>query len=335
LDVVASVIKALAPHFGAYAIYNTDDYDILIVATRGSELPIPDDRIFQSPLLRTELNRIGVQGIADLRLRKIGDNRTIGPLLQSRSAPPNSDFFPFVDLNAPRLRFMQANAADLHKLTFMPMPFLELLAGGGELRGPTIEPSANSALVRDNSVRRALAIRRAIMGGALKDLDPLTASYVMLIDAGRDGCADAGAQNAWKMAVRNISDNTAAYLSAAELEAIWNRITSSPCYRAAAAEQKMWVDLFAAIARRNSSDIVKYGNDLLGSLASITETDLAYLTTITAAAYIQMDQIAQAQSLLQEQSKRLNRPESYWFPVLDLLALTQSRGRGAPAPGGH
>jgi spermidine synthase len=324
LGIVASVIKALAPHFGAYAIYNSNDSDILIIATRGAELPIPDDRIFQQPLLRTELNRIGIQGVDDIRLRKIGDNHTIGPLLQSMSAPPNSDFFPFVDLNAPRLRFMDANASELPKLTDMRMPFLEFLAGSGVTRRLTIDPSANSTLSRDHSVRSALAIRRAILDGALKNLEPSIASYVMLIDTGRDGCSDAGAQNAWKMAVRNISDRTAAYLSAAELEPIWNRITSSPCYRAAAVEQKSWVDLFAAIARRNSSDIVRFGNDLLGLPAPITQDDLAYLTTVTAAAYIQMDRIAEARSLLEGQSKKLDRSESYWFPLVNLLELTQS-----------
>jgi spermidine synthase len=335
VGVIASVIKALAPHFGAYAIYNSNDSDILIVATRGAKLPIPDDLIFKSPLLRTELNRIGIQAIGDIRLRKIGDNLTIGPVLQSMSSPPNSDFFPFIDLNAPRLRFMSANASELPKLTVMPIPFLEMLAGGDATRGPTIEPSANSTLVRDRSVRVAIAIRRAILDGALKDLDPSIASSVLLIDAGRDGCADPGAQSTWKMAARNISDSTAAYLSAGELEPIWNRITSSPCYRAATVEQKTWVDLFAAIARRNSTDIVRFGNDLLGSPTPITEADLAYLTTVTAVAYIHMDQIAQARSLMEKQSKNLNQSESYWFPLVSLLALTQSGRQGAGGPDGH
>ena len=335
VGVIASVIKALAPHFGAYAIYNSDDSDILIIATRGAELPIPDSRIFQSPLLRTELQRIGIEGIDGIRLRKIGDNRTIGPLLQSMSSPPNSDFFPFIDLNAPRLRFMGANASELPKLTVMQIPFHELLAGGDVPRGPTIEPSANSTLVRDRSVRKALAIRRAALDGAVKDLDPPTASYVMIVDASADRCSDAGVQNAWKAAVRNVSDLTAAYLNAVELEPVWNKITSSPCYRAAASEQKAWVDMFGAIARRNATDIVKFGNYLLGSPTPITEDDLAYLTTITAAAYIQMHQIEQARSLLQEQTKKLNRLESYWFPLANLLALTQPDARGAPTSGGH
>jgi len=324
LGIVASVIKALAPHFGAYAIYNSNDSDILIIATRSPQLPIPDDRIFQSPLLRTELNRIGVQGIDDIRLRKIGDNRTIGPLLRSMSPPPNSDFFPFIDLNAPRLRFMDANASELPKLTAMQMPFLEMLEGVGVTRGPTVEPSANSKLSRDYSVRLALAIRRAILDGSLRNLEPAIASDVMLIDTGQDRCADAGAQSAWRMAARNISDRTAAYLNAGELEPIWNKVTSSPCYRTAAAVPKKWVDLFAAIARRNSIDTVRFGNDLIGSLTPISQSDLAYLTTVTAAAYIQLGQIAQAHDLLEEQSKKLDRSESYWFPLVNLMTLTQS-----------
>ena len=335
VGIIASVIKALAPHFGAYAIYNSNDSDIVIIATRGANLATPDKRIFESPLLRTELKRIGIERIDDIRLRKIGDNHTIGPLLQSMSTPPNSDFFPFIDLNAPRLRFIGANASELPTLTVMQMPFQEFLASIDLPRGPTIEPSPNSTLHRDYLVRKALAIRRAVLDGVIRDLDPPIASYVMLIDASAEKCTDAGTQNAWKTAVRNVSDLTAAYLNAAELEGIWNRITSSPCYRAAAAEQKTWVDLFGAIARRNSSDIVEFGNDLLRSPTPITEDDLAYLTTITAAAYIRMDQIEHARSLLREQTKKLNRSESYWFPLANLLALTQSDARGAPASGGQ
>jgi spermidine synthase len=334
VGIVASVIKAMAPHFGAYAIYNSDDYDILIIATRGANLPIPDDRLFQSPLLRTELNRIGIQGIDDIRLRKIGDNLTIGPLLQSMPAPPNSDFFPFVDLNAPRMLYMGANATELNGLTDMPIPFLEFIAGGGGSRAATTEPSANSSLVRDKSVRNALAIRRAMLDGNYKDLSSSAASYVMLIATSRDGCTDVGAQNAWRTAARNISDLTAAYLNAGELEPIWNKITSSPCYQTAATEEKMWVDLFAAIARRSSSDMVRYGTELLASRTPISQGDLAYLSTVTAAGYVQMGQIAQGRSLLQEQLKKLSGLGPYEFPVLDLLALTRPGRRVALAPGG-
>jgi len=322
LGVIASIIKALAPHFGAYAFYNTNDSDILIVATRAPALPIPDDRIFQSPQLRAELDRIGIQGIADIRLRKIGDNRTIGPLLQQIKTPPNSDFFPFVDLNAPRLRFMSAHALELTGLTSLPIPFVELFDGGAP-RDPTIEPSANSRLIRDGMVRKALAIRNSALDGSFGNLDAASARSLMLIDAGRDGCNDPGVQNTWRIAVQNISDLTAAYLNPAELEEIWKRITSSPCYRsAAAAEQRRWVDLLWAVSRRNAPEVAILGTDLLGRQNS--PADLTYLATVTAAAYIQMGQIAPAHHLLQEQWSRIDHPGLYHLALVNLLALTQT-----------
>ena len=325
IGVVASVIKALAPHFGAYALYNTDDLDILIIATRGAALRTPDDQLLQSPQLRAELNRVGIQSVADFKSRKIGDNLTIGPLLRTILVPPNSDFFPFVDLIAPRLRYMRENAIELPALTVMPIPFLELLDGAAP-RGPTVEPAAHSALFRDRLVRRALEIRRAVSSGSLNNLDPLSARYVWLIDTSRERCAAKIAQNAWKSAVRNINDVTAAYLNPAELEEIWNKVISSPCYRYVTGEHKAWADLLAAIAHRNAPEIVKLGTELLEPRTSNSDDDLAYLTTVTAAAHVRMGEIAQARSLLQAQWRRFNHAGQFDLALRELLALTRSAG---------
>jgi spermidine synthase len=325
IGVVASVMKALAPHFGAYALYNTDDLDIMIIATRGAALRTPDDRLLQSPQLRAELKRVGIQSVADFRLRKIGDNLTIGPLLQMIPVPQNSDFFPFVDLNAPRLRYMQENAIELPALTVLPIPFLELLDGAAP-RGPTVEPAANSALFRDRLVRRALEIRRAVSSGSLDNLDPQSASYLWRIDMSRDRCAAKEAQNTWRSAVRNISDDTAAYLNPTELAEFWNKVMSSPCYRDVPGEHKTWAELLAAISQRNAPEIVKRGTELLGSHPSNSEDDLAYLTTVTVAAHIRMGEIAQARGLLQTQWRRFNHAGQFDFALRDLLALTRSAG---------
>ena len=326
IGVVASVIKALAPHFGAYALYNTDDLDILIVATRGATLRTPDDRLLQSPQLRAELERVGIQSVADIELRKIGDNRTIGPLLQTIPVPPNSDFFPFVDLNAARLRYMRQSAIELPALTVLPIPFLELLDGAAP-RGPTVEPAANSALFRDRLVRRALEIRRAVSSGSLDILDPQSATYLSRIDMSRDRCATKEAQNDWKNAVRNISDDTAAYLNPTELEEFWTKVMASPCYRDVPGGHKTWADLLAAIAQRNAPQIVKFGTELLGPDRSNSEEELAYLTTVTAAAYVRMGEIAQARSLLQAQWRRFNHAGQFNLALRDLQALTQADRR--------
>jgi spermidine synthase len=320
--VLASVMKALAPHFGAYALYNTDDSDILIVATRGAALPNPDDRLLQSPQLRTALAHIGVQSAAEIELRKIGDNVTIGPLLQSIPVPPNSDFFPFVDLNAPRLRYMRQDARELPALTLLPVPFLELLEGSAA-RGPTVEPSPDSPIVRDRLVRRALAIRAAVASDSMDNLDPVSASYLSHIDLSAQRCADKDGQKTWSDAIRNISDDTAAYLNALELQPLWNKVKASACYRNASGEDKAWADLLAAISQRDAPQIVKFGSELIGPQTPDAENQLAYLITVTAAAYLHMGQAAEARSLLQAQVGRIRHPGQFDLALRDLVAQTR------------
>jgi hypothetical protein len=244
-------------------------------------------------------------------------------LLQTIPVPPNSDFFPYVDLNAARLRYMGENAIELPALTVLPIPFLELLDDSAP-RGPTAEPAANSALFRDRLVRRALEIRLAVFSGSLNKLDPLSATYLSRIDMSRDRCAAKEGLDAWKTAVRNISDDTAAFLNPLELEEIWNKVMSSPCYRDVTGEHKTWADLLAAISHRNAPEIVKLGTELLGSHTSHSEDDLAYLTTVTVAAQVRMGDLAQARSLLQAQWHRFNHAGQFDLALRDLAALTRS-----------
>jgi predicted membrane-bound spermidine synthase len=323
IEVMASVIKALAPHFGAYALYNTDDLNILIVATRGAALPVPRDDLLQSPQLRTELERIGVQSVADIRSRMIGDNTTLGPLLQSIQVPANSDYYPFVDLNAPRLRYLGANALELPALTVLPLPFAELIDGAVR-REPTAEPAANSSLVRDRFVQRAVAIRDAVASGSLDGLDPFSARYLWLIDTRAEQCAQKQTQQDWEEAARNISDYTVAYLNASELREIWKKVLSSPCYREVPEEERDWADLYAAIAQRDAAQIVKLGSALIAKQPT-SEDDLSYLTTVTAAAYVRLGEDDRAHSLLQAQWPRLKHAGQFDLALRDLLALT-----GAP-----
>ena len=326
LSMLASVIKALAPHFGAYALYNVDDLDVLIIATKGASLGTPDERLLQSPALRAELERIGVQSIADIESRKIGDDRTMGPVLEAVAVPPNSDFYPFVDLNAPRLRYLRANAMELPALTVLPIPFLEMI-GGAAPSGATLEPSASSGVVRDRLVQRALDIRRALMSGTAEDLDPATARYLWLLGTAANDCTAPPARSAWQDAVRNISDDTAPYLNPAELEAVWSRVESSPCYRDATGTDKTWVDLWAAIARRDSPAIAGLGASLLAPPSAGSDSERAYLTTVTAAADVSMGEDARAQTLLEAEWGRFDHTGQFAFALRELRALTQSSTR--------
>lgn len=329
IGVLASIIKALAPHFGAYTLYNVDDLDVLIVATRGTALGTPDDELLRAPLLRAELERVGIRSEADFQARKLGDNRTLGPVFESLPVPANSDFYPFVDLHAPRSRYLNENAMELPALTLLPIPFLELI-DESKPRAATLDPSLSSVVVRDRFVLRALDIRRALASGSLDNLDPITARYLWLVGTGREACAAAPAQAAWADAVRNLSDETAAYLNAAELEQLWASILSSPCYAEVGSEQDAWVNLFAAIAQRDAAGIVRLGTRLLAPLSAHSDGERAYLTTVTAAAYVNLGESVQARELLVAQRSRLNHAGPFDLALRDLRALTDPKVSSLP-----
>ena len=311
------------PHFGAYALYNLNDLDILIVATRAAALPVATGRCSNGrgcarSSTGSEYSRSRPE------IATIGDDRTIGPLFNALPVPVNSDFFPFVDLNAPRLRFMSNNALELPRLTSLSIPLLDLLRPDSPV-GATLEPSHHSYLNRDDQVRRALAIRRALSSGRLDDLNAVGAITLLLVRTSGDKCADPRVQNAWTTAARNIGAMTATYLNPSELADVWSSVKSTPCYRDANGQHRAWADLFAAVSARNAAEIVTLGTRLVESPVSLSQDDLTYLTTVMAAAYIRLGEMPQARSLLAAQWSRLDHAGEFALALRELGALALTR----------
>jgi spermidine synthase len=320
IGIVSSIVKALSRHFSAYAIYNTNDFDILIVATRGAALTAPSEQILQWPGMRAELERIGVQSVAELQSRLIGDNRMVEPLLSAVPAPVNSDFFPYVDLNAPRMRFLHHDANELPGLTLLSIPFVDLLRNGSS-DGPTLEPLQQSLLARDARVRRALALRQSLLNGRLEGLGAVSAIDVMILRTSAAQCTEPQAQDAWKVAARNVGAMTASYLSPTELTDVWSSVRSTPCYRDASGPHKVWADVLAAVAARNAAEIVRIGAPLLASGSALSKDERTYLTTVLATGYVRLGQLPQARELLVSHWNQLDHAGEFGLSLTELLAL--------------
>jgi len=55
-------------------------------------------------LLEAALARIGVNGVQDLEVRRVGDRKSWQGLSRAVPMPVNSDYFPILDQNAARTR---------------------------------------------------------------------------------------------------------------------------------------------------------------------------------------------------------------------------------------
>jgi spermidine synthase len=113
---VLGVIAALAQHFPTYSIFQLSSRDILIVASAGTTLAEPDWSIFQSPGIVQDIRRIWPITPRTMDALRLADNRVLEPLLRS-NALPNSDFYPTLDLNAERTRYMKSQATGLAGLS--------------------------------------------------------------------------------------------------------------------------------------------------------------------------------------------------------------------------
>ena len=109
-DLMVSILKAMGPHFRDYAVYSLGNGDGIVVATATTMLPRPDfQRIFFGDM-GDEVRRIGYQAPFDVALAQIATRETLANLVNRSAAPANSDFYPYVDLNAVRARFKREEA---------------------------------------------------------------------------------------------------------------------------------------------------------------------------------------------------------------------------------
>ena len=121
---IGSVIQALNAVFPDYRIYNTDDANILIVASIDDTLRDPDRSIFEQAGIKQELARVGVDSIDDISIRFVGNKQTLGTLFRDSVAPVNSDYYPFLSYRAPISFYKREHATEIRSLHTAPLPVL-------------------------------------------------------------------------------------------------------------------------------------------------------------------------------------------------------------------
>ena len=106
---VLSILSAIHQSFPSYRIFVTGQADLLVVAGKRSALPSPDWSVFTRAPVTQDLCAFLPFTPATLDATFLIDRAMLAPLLDARQ-PPNSDYFPVLDLGAERARFLQANA---------------------------------------------------------------------------------------------------------------------------------------------------------------------------------------------------------------------------------
>lgn len=125
---VLGVLAALSESFPTYSIYQVSNRDILIVATTRPALPTPDWSIFERfPGVASDLKRIWPVTSNTMNAIHIADQTSLQSLVHG--GIPNSDFYPTLDLNAERTRFMKSEAIGFAGLPLSRTNFVAMIDG--------------------------------------------------------------------------------------------------------------------------------------------------------------------------------------------------------------
>ncbi|MEP6494224.1 MAG: fused MFS/spermidine synthase [bacterium] len=124
---VLGVIAALSENFPNYSIFQISNRDILIVATAGT-LAAPDWSIFQYPEIAKDLRRVWPITPHTMETLRVADNHSLDPLVHSQGVA-NSDFYPTLDLNAERTRYMKSEAGGFAGLAGSRVNFAAMVDG--------------------------------------------------------------------------------------------------------------------------------------------------------------------------------------------------------------
>jgi spermidine synthase len=166
---LAQMVAALLTEFPDAEFYLTNFADLIVVGAKG-QLPKLHDHPWQQPELAKELRRVGLNGLGDLRVRRLGGAAALRVFVEHQRAKPHSDYFPTVALEAPRQRFRRNQALLLSQLVTSGLPVLNVLECATPLaRGEATEPTYYGQLARqrEDGLVAALAIAE---GSSVKEL---------------------------------------------------------------------------------------------------------------------------------------------------------------------
>ena len=232
LTLVSSVFQALAEHFNDYVVFNTSFGDILIIASNGSALDAFDPAILAEPKLQEQLQRVGLRSINDLKARRIGDKKLLHPLFLAAGAPINSDFFPYLSLNAPRSRYLGETAFALTELGEAPIPVLEMLDGHSRAsESPlTVTPDFLMTKFQQQARRFAEVLSTPTTATAMEDLGRAGFDLQLLMRELAVSAPQAPADKIVRAVLLNLASAVNPYLPASQLAPLWETLASQPGY---------------------------------------------------------------------------------------------------------
>ena len=265
---LASILNALGENFSDYEIYESNPGDLLVVAVAEGRVPRPGPLPLKERGFMEQLDRLGIARIEEISARSLGTKRQIEPLFAPLGAPVNSDFHPFVQLEAARARFEGSRAQGLQSLAVAPLPILEMTgdASRPHLKAPV--PDYVPALrIRRQSV--AVEIARLLSDRAadpLQSPEKLAGEIALVLKHPGALCADQPSKTAIEQ-LQIAAEVTLSSLDQQQVRPLWIERKWLGCTpRSPHVRDRL--DIYAAVAARDPKAMLARSRVLLAGPAT-------------------------------------------------------------------
>jgi hypothetical protein len=300
---------------------------VLIVASR-KPIPLPASaKAFEEPGLARELRTVHVLWAGDLDGRFLGTRATLEPLFASYGMPANSDYYPVLDLNAAKHRFMEKSSTDVVAMLNAGIPVLEMLEPKPARRPMNPLHKGAYSFDRIDNTRLARYARDFLLGPVIpepvnvptsleKDLE---LAKVRLLE-----CRQPRDLDIWVHSLVRVAKAVNPFLPPEETDAIWSRIRQTPCYGEMHEFQRRWIGLFSAVGARDAVKMAELASDLLANQNELTNESREYLLMAGMAGYVVAGSPEHARTIWGYYSSQIRRAASK--PVFRLLRCHASAG---------
>jgi spermidine synthase len=324
---LASIFAAVRRTFPDFTVYSSIDSDIVLVARKGGAPGRFDARVLEWPAIKAQASRLKLADADAIGRRGAGGAASIDALFRSYGAAANSDYYPIVDQQAARTRFIQARVTSLTDLQLSPLPLLEML--DGSFRPSATRPATLSWALADAAAMTAWSLRDAALRENFlpetpdhTDTHHLAAQVVGLWTA---SCPASMPFAEILSPMVSIAGAITHLPSDAAVE-MWKRIGESDCARRVSGANRRWFELFSAVAARDPDRMSAAGMQVLEASqgARNAATEYAFLATLVG--HICRGRAEPADKLFERATREWIRSGSRTVELRYLYALSHGAG---------
>ncbi|HVP79220.1 MAG TPA: spermidine synthase [Thermodesulfobacteriota bacterium] len=276
-NLVLSILKAISENFEDYASYAIVDGDMMIIAKRKGTLPHADYSVMKVPAIATALHRVHIRNEQDISIRKIGTKRFFKKFLKDSNIPANSDYYPYLDQNAERARFLQTMATDFGRFTYFPLPAEEMLDPATVRTGST-EITPCQRYSESQKFLTAMGLRDYFLNGHINQKNIPTDLMQKAVAFKQNGRGGPSLNEQERLGILfNLSVAMLPYLTTAELKQVWKSLETSASLKAPLPLERQWERLFMAVSSRDSVRMLAEARDLLSDPRDLEPPGQRYL----------------------------------------------------------